>query len=339
LINDLINSYNYARNSNFVFAETVSIEQFQNLNISKKYVVEENELQTTYKLDFINIKENDVIFCNLDFVYDLFILLRKVKNISNLKLITHQSDKKIDFRMFSKKPKCIVKWYSINVEYKHEDLIPIPIGIANKFSPKNLQGSDLKMFPFSNKEIKLYINFNKNTNYKKRSSIYKTYKDENWVIIKDPTLSINEYNADLQKNLYILSPWGNGVDTHRFWEALYSGSIPITVPHQTYLSSAGLPVIYLEDLNSITFDMLKNYNELLKNKKFKWEKLKVQYWMSIINESKIDTKEIYNLQFNKFFNSYLNKKFKAKKFIKSKIKKFKYYILRPFRYIMKYSIS
>ena len=34
--------------------------------------------------------------------------------------------------------------------------------------------------------------------------------------------------------------------------------------------------------------------------------------MSIINESKIDTKEIYNLQFNKFFNSYLNKNLKLK---------------------------
>ena len=337
MISDLINSYNYARNSNFVFAETVSHNQFEKLNISNKYIVEKNELQITYKLDFVNIKENDIVFCSLEFVDDLFLLLRKVKNIKNLKLITHQSDIGINQNLFSRKPKCISKWYSINVEFENKNLIPIPIGIANEFSPKNLQGKDLKSLPFSEKQKTLYINFNKNTNHKNRNKIYQTYKNKDWAIIKQPTLSMEEYNNDLQKNLYVLSPWGNGIDTHRFWEALYSGSIPITAPHTTYSSASYLPVIYFENLNSITIDVLDKYVELFKQETFKWEKLKIQYWISIINESKINSNEISKVSFNKFFNRYLNKKFKTIKWLKSKIKKIRYYLLKPFRYIKNHS--
>ena len=129
-------------------------------------------------------------------------------------------------KIYFLKPKCISKWYSINVEFEEENLIPIPIGMT--IFTKNLQGRDLRSTPFSEKQKTLYINFNKNTNHKNRNKIYQTYKNKDWAIIKQPTLSMEEYNNDIQKNLYVLSPWGNGVDTHRFWEALYSGSIPIS---------------------------------------------------------------------------------------------------------------
>ena len=42
------------------------------------------------------------------------------------------------------KPKCISKWYSINVDYSNPDLIPIPIGLAN-FHTKNLNEIHLKI--------------------------------------------------------------------------------------------------------------------------------------------------------------------------------------------------
>ena len=44
---------------------------------------------------------------------------------------------KITKRIYKLKPKCISEWYSINVDTKQKDLIPIPIGVAN-FHSKNL---------------------------------------------------------------------------------------------------------------------------------------------------------------------------------------------------------
>ena len=54
--------------------------------------------------------------------------------------------------------------------FNHKDLIPIPIGIAKDFSLKNLIYKDFTNFNNKNylkKDINLYINFNKNTNFRK----------------------------------------------------------------------------------------------------------------------------------------------------------------------------
>ena len=45
---------------------------------------------------------------------------------------------------------------------------------------------------------------------------------------------------------------GNGIDTHRFWETLYLGSIPITKSY--YLSRVKhLSVLFVEDYKDINF--------------------------------------------------------------------------------------
>ena len=332
---NIINSYNFARSSDFVFAETVSHEQFKKLNISDKYIVEKNNLLITYKLDYVNLRENDVIFCNSDFLKDLFILLQKIKNLNNLKLITHQTDLAITKTLFLKKPSCIAEWYSINVAYEHEKLIPIPIGIANEYSPKNLQIKDLNFNSYKNKDHKLYINFNKNTNHKKRDGAYSIYKKKNWAVVKDSNLSIKEYNLDLQNFLFILSPWGNGVDTHRFWEALYSGSIPVTEFHQTYATSDNLPALFVDDINDIEHEMLLDYLDLYRNKKFNFNKLDISYWMNKINKNIYISDQKAHLSMKRILNSYLNSLYKCSKFLNSKIKRWKYLFLKPFRFIKK----
>lgn len=334
-IKNIINSYNFARSSDFVFAETVSHEQFKKLNISDKYIVEKNNLLITYKLDYVNLRENDVIFCNSDFLKDLFILLRKIQNLNNLKLITHQTDLAITKSLFLKKPACIAEWYSINVAYEHENLIPIPLGIANEYSPKNLQINDLEFKPMKTKEQKLYINFNKNTNYKKRRLIYNAYENFQWSVVKNSDLNISQYNLDLQNYLFVLCPWGNGIDTHRFWETLYSGSIPITNPSRTYETATELPVIFKTDLNTVDKEMLNDYLKSIKNKHFNFEKLEIEYWLNLIRESNIDSLNKSEISFNKYIYNYLIIKFKLKKLTKSKLKKIKYYLIRPIRFLDK----
>ena len=67
-----LTSFNFARNSNFVFAETVTHEQFKNLKLEEKYIVEKNSYLITYKMNYLKLKENDIIFCNSKFIKDLF---------------------------------------------------------------------------------------------------------------------------------------------------------------------------------------------------------------------------------------------------------------------------
>ena len=57
------------------------------------------------------------------------------------------------------------------------------------------------------KEDKLYINLRKSTNYKERENIENLFKDKDWVVIKEPNLSIDDYIKDLNRYKFIFCPW------------------------------------------------------------------------------------------------------------------------------------
>ena len=115
--------------------------------------------------------------------------------------------------MFIKKPQSVTKWFAVNVAYKDTNLIPIPLGLANNYSPKNIRINDLVGFKFEKVEKvnKLYVNLRKSTNYKERENIENIFKNKEWVVIKEPNLSIDDYISDLNKYKFIFCPWGNGL--------------------------------------------------------------------------------------------------------------------------------
>ena len=112
-------------------------------------------------------------------------------------------------RIYNKKPSCISKWYSINVEYDVESLVPIPYGLSNEYSPKNLKYSDFRNIykDINDETISMYINF-RITNYKERELLYKEFAKYNWVQIDSPNIAINEYVNNLSLHNFVLSPWG-----------------------------------------------------------------------------------------------------------------------------------
>ena len=224
------------------------------------------------------------------FVKDLFKILSKVKNLKNLKLITGQTDHNVNKNLFSYKPSCIKDWYSINVDYSNENLHPIPLGLANKFSSKNLLINEINKFPDENEKIeKIYLNFETNTNYFLRKRIKNHLKDKSFVIQSPSNLSLSEYAKDLKTYKYILCPNGNGIDTHRLWETLYSGSIPIIFDHLTYKTTENLPVIKINKKSNINIEyldeQLTTFDNLINRK------LNIKYWMDEIKNNIISSNE------------------------------------------------
>ena len=112
--------------------------------------------------------------------------------------------------LYLKKPKCISEWYSTNINYYAENLISIPIGLANEH-PKNLSKFDFKSRSTENhffnntfKKYLLFINFQESTNYKVRAGLYTLYKNFNWTLVKSPNLKKLEYLKLYQKQLNIV---------------------------------------------------------------------------------------------------------------------------------------
>ena len=58
-----------------------------------------------------------------------------------MKIITNQTDSSVTKKL-DKKPTCVSKWYSINIDYENPKPNSIPLGLSNDYSPKNPNAND-----------------------------------------------------------------------------------------------------------------------------------------------------------------------------------------------------
>ncbi len=63
----------------------------------------------------------------------------------------------------------------------------------------------------------------------------------------------------LHSNRFVACPRGTGEDTHRVWEALYLGSVPVVLKSQLSPLYTNLPVIQLNSWNDLNFATLDQY--------------------------------------------------------------------------------
>lgn len=73
------------------------------------------------------------------------------------------------------------------------------------------------------------------------------------ITIQKSRIAPRDYASISSKHMFVLCPRGNGLDTHRFWEALCRGSIPIVKKSQwsQYFAGLGLPMLEVEDLSRV----------------------------------------------------------------------------------------
>ena len=335
---NIITGYKFAEISNVVFSGIFLKSQIDSLDLSENVedYIAKNEYIFIRKKNF-TLFENDIIFCKTEFVYELFNILKNFNKFKNLKLITHQSDKSVNKKMYDLKPECISTWYAVNVDYKAKDLVPIPIGVAN-FHSKNLNQNDFsnelnKSSFIQKKKSKLYLNFNPNTNFLERKKLLEDFEICDWTSVDKSPINHKAYKQNLQDNSFVMAPWGNGIDTHRFWETLYSGSIPITKLHHMYEAFESLPKLLVNDYRVVTKEYLQEYLEYLNNNinSYSFEQLDFEYWKNKIldYENNIDNDNSYNFKNNKYF--YYGYKVELRHYLDSKLKFFN----RLRRYIYK----
>lgn len=283
---DLLCSYNFARSSDIVYSEVVLREQFQELNIKDPLIIFEDSNFIFYKLNEFELKENNIIFCNLYMIDSLFRLLKNETSFKNIKLITSQSDNSIDKKLFMTKPACISEWYSTNVAYSNDKLIPVPLGLAN-YHPKNLKYEHfLETKGSKTKKELAYMNFEKNTNFYKRNKIINKLRPKDWIHTEESLISLEDYLSKLKSYTFIISPPGNGIDTHRVWEAIYAGSHPVVEKNLSMNVFNEFPIIFVDHLSKATFEQVKSLKKNLNN--FNNEILKINYWMEKINKNRLD---------------------------------------------------
>jgi hypothetical protein len=126
------------------------------------------------------------------------------------------------------------------------------------------------------------------TNLEHRGYTRKIISDLPYIEWGEPNLSISDFFNKILEYEAVLCPIGNGIDTHRLWEVLYSNRIPITIKvgnFKIYELYEKLPIVILDNYNELkNFDLLRNKINEIKNKKYNMSLLDITYWINKITE-------------------------------------------------------
>ena len=202
------------------------------------------------------------VFC---YSHRITVLASKIPYFMNdFVLVTHNSDGEVhechevlDILNYSK----LEKWYAQNIRFVHEKLSFLPIGIANSQwvhgNLENFATIDLT----KSKTQKTYFHFNVFTNPSKRIPCADKLKDKlTWLHAVSPQENIYR----LSEYEFCICPEGNGVDTHRLWEALYVRTIPIVIKSEftDILLHNNIPLVVLDDWSQFDESKLRysDYN-------------------------------------------------------------------------------
>jgi len=256
-------------------------EKFQSLchhHISKdehkKFELQVDNHIDVDKFDFTDFDNDELVYCNSSLLNagkpkliesKLYEKLEQFKN--PFELVLHNSDQNFGEKQlkYLDIPNC-KKIYTQNVNVIHDDVIPLPIGIANSFWKwGNLDIHDEVLNTDIDKKSNfIYANFRRVRDVN-RLECYENVEKQKIPFVKNK--KYKDYLNTLKTYKYCISPQGNGIDCYRMWESLYLKVIPICIRSTLVEYFAKLfPIYIIEDWNDLDVKVLeKEYSN------FNWD--------------------------------------------------------------------
>jgi len=281
-------------------------------------LVKENEIITGDKFfHFASISEG-ISYLKRDFLYKgglwrgnhIAPLISRASEFRGSTLLIGHSDlptKQIDMKILSFAG--VSNVYAVNSRPLSNRLASLPLGITNDCDDSPIHrilGNESHFLSandsFVAKDIlfgSIYVNFTASNQSSIRKPLLEFIEQQIGLYaftVERPEFSNSgriNYLQKLRSSSMVLCPEGNGIDTHRFWETLYMGGIPVVIanPSMDYFYD-NLPVIKLgswadlldrENIHRLWVDLsLREYN---------FDILKRSFWESKI----IDTAELSEL--------------------------------------------
>jgi hypothetical protein len=226
-----------------------------------------------------NFRKEKIVYTHTIYVKDLF---EELKNIdSEFIVVTHNGDVNIDFPP----PDNVKMWFSQNVNIIHKQIESIPIGLENDRWFPDMKKKEKMIAKMQEPHRNYYeltgnllcMNFNIQTNPSKRTEPYRLLKDKTWVTVH-MGYAFDKYLDDIYNHKFVLCPEGNGMDTHRTWETLYMGSIPVEKRNLNNRFYEDLPICFVDDWSQVTEKFLEDEYIRIKNLIWNHSKLEFKYW-------------------------------------------------------------
>ena len=178
------------------------------------------------------------------------------------------------------KQKYLKKWYSWNSN--HPDVVPIPIGLNEDSQLKPIEQArpvtpkiELALANFKQDRAVRVSLFNK---VKYLPFVHVETYAKKWQSPQD----LAAHYESISKYKWTLCPRGAGEDTHRLWEALYLGSIPVVLKSSISALYDGLPVIQLNNWDELSLELLRERSKTLSNSR---SNAYFKHWENLIRSS------------------------------------------------------
>ena len=245
-----------------------------------------DKLSNTF--DISKVKYGDIIYTHTFYVKQLFEIIKNIDK--QVTVVTHNSDTNVDFTP----PDNVFKWFTQNVNIYHPKIESIPIGLENDRWFPNLKKKE-KMIdklqqPREHKNL-VYMNHNVDNNPPKRLKPYQLLENKSWVTSVRGVngIGFDEYLDNIYNHKFVICPDGNGIDTHRLWECLYMGSIPIVKRSCNSFFYIMLPICMVDDWEEVTEDYLNttlaDFEDKRRHMIWNMKQLEFGYWKDKITNA------------------------------------------------------
>jgi hypothetical protein len=181
----------------------------------------------------------------------------------------------------------LAKWFCVNKQTSRVN--GLPLGITNDTDESGLHriygNVDVMVDAASQpRDIKnlVYMNFSVSTYPAERQQVWDMFKDKPWVTVGEPVNTLDgrrNFLSEIRNHRFVLCPRGNGVDTHRLWETLYMGGIPIVLRNIAHSDWADLPILFVDSWEEVTEEFLNSQIERFETTQWNMNKLHVGYWI------------------------------------------------------------
>lgn len=233
--------------------------------------------------------QGDVVFCKIDDVWRLFRALRRTRK--RIVLVTGEGDKPVTPELYSQRPPHVHHWFGTNMFAEAEDTTPIPLGLGSENDVTTLNVGDIA--GATARGIKrhklLYANFGTASNPLVREPlrVWLQRPEQGWITQQEHAgcSSRAAYLEALFSHCFVFCPPGNGEDTHRMWEALYCGAIPVARESPALRNFKDLPILFVPRLDAISESFLRDTFARWPEHKYSSAKLDVRYWRERFTEA------------------------------------------------------
>lgn len=246
--------------------------------------------------DFVINKESDldafvrhdrsshIVFCRSDLAHELSRL--SLINGPRRTLIAGNSDH--DFTALTQLPhNGFESFYLQNSLISNgKNIFTLPIGIENLSIGINGLPNNLKVTKdWNSRSTKVMVGPFSPT-HTEREELLKVAEREAKVfeVIKVP-LSPKRFAQEMNEYKFVACPRGNGIDTHRFWEALYRGSVPIVIASKwsKSLKYLDLPLIEVSNWAEAGNAIKEFANQSPPRLPSELKSLWLPYWKNLLN--------------------------------------------------------